>query len=101
MSVLVTGGAGYIGGHVVLALMDRGEIPAVLDDLSTGHRTAVPPTLPFFEGDVGDVDLLAHIIKANEIEAVLHFAAKIVVPEFRFRSARLLFDQYSENPCSS
>jgi UDP-glucose 4-epimerase len=81
MSVLVTGGAGYIGGHVILALLDRGEIPVVLDNLSTGHRSAVPLTIPFFEGDVGDADLIARIIQAHKIEAVLHFAAKIIVPE--------------------
>ena len=81
MSVLVTGGAGYIGGHTVLALLDRGEIPVVLDDLSTGRRSAVPSAVPFFLGDVGDMDLVARIIQIHEIQAVLHFAAKIVVPE--------------------
>jgi UDP-glucose 4-epimerase len=81
MSVLITGGAGYIGSHTVLALIDRGEVPVVLDNLSSGYRIAVPSVVPFFEGDVGDTDLLAHIIQDYKIEAVLHFAAKIVVPE--------------------
>jgi UDP-glucose 4-epimerase len=81
MSVLITGGAGYIGGQTVLALIDRGEVPIVLDNLSTGRRSAVPSAVPFFEGDVGDMNLLEQIIQAHKIEAVLHFAAKIVVPE--------------------
>src|SRR2546423_2084834 len=81
MSVLVTGGAGYIGGQTVLALLDRGEIPVVLDDLSTGHRVAVPPGVPFFLGDVGDSELIEHVIEVHRIEAILHFAAKIVVPD--------------------
>jgi len=81
MSVLITGGAGYIGGHTVLALLDRGEIPIVLDNLSTGYRSAVPSAVPFFVGDVGDLNLVEHIIKTHKVEAILHFAAKIVVPE--------------------
>ena len=54
MTILITGGAGFIGGHTVLAFIDRGEIPIVLDDLSTGNRAAVPSGVPFFAGDVGD-----------------------------------------------
>src|SRR2546423_629130 len=81
MSVLITGGAGYIGGHTVLALVDRGEIPIVLDNLSTGDRSAVPSGVPFFCGDVGDLDLVQRIIQLHQVEAILHFAAKIVVSE--------------------
>ena len=81
MSVLVTGGAGYIGGHMVLALLDAGEKVVVLDNLSTGFRWAVPPEAAFVEGDFGDAALVAEIIAAHGVDAVAHFAAKIVVPE--------------------
>jgi UDP-glucose 4-epimerase len=81
MTVLITGGAGYIGGHTVLAFLDRGEIPVVLDDLSTGIRNAVPPEVPFVLGDVGDASLVLKIIREYKIDAILHFAAKIVVPD--------------------
>ena len=81
MTVLITGGAGYIGGHAVLAFLDRGQIPVVLDDLSTGSRSAIPSEVPFIFGDVGDTSLLLQIIEAHKIDAILHFAAKIVVPE--------------------
>ena len=81
MTVLVTGGAGYIGGHMVLALRDAGEAVVVVDDLSTGFRWAVPPDITFYEGDFGDQSLMQQIIAAHKIDAIAHFAAKIVVPE--------------------
>src|SRR3979411_3041983 len=81
MTVLITGGAGYIGGHAVLAFLDRGEIPVVLDDFSTGSRSAIPSKVPFIFGDVGDTSLSLQIIEAHKIDAILHFAAKIVVPD--------------------
>src|ERR1700716_750622 len=81
MTILITGGAGFIGGHTVLAFVDRGEIPIVLDDLSTGNRTAVPSGVPFFAGDVGDTELVLRLVQNHRIDAILHFAAKIVVPE--------------------
>ena len=81
MTVLVTGGAGFIGGHTVLALLDRGETPVVLDDLSTGTREAVPPGVRFHVGDVGDAKLVSRLIREHHISAILHFAAKIVVPD--------------------
>ena len=81
MSVLVTGGAGYIGGHMVLALLDAGEKVVVLDNLSTGFRWAVPPQAVFIEGDFGDQALVAKTIAEQGVDAVAHFAAKIVVPE--------------------
>ena len=81
MTVLVTGGAGYIGGHTVIALSDRCEIPVVLDDLSTGTRPAVPMNVPLVVGDVGDLELITQVIRKHRIDAVLHFAAKIIVPE--------------------
>jgi UDP-glucose 4-epimerase len=81
MAVLVTGGAGYIGSHMVLALVDAGETAVVLDDLSTGFKEAVHPKAKLVVGDVSDEKLVASIIKENKIDAVIHFAAKIVVPD--------------------
>jgi len=81
MTVLVTGGAGYIGGHMVLELLDAGEKVVVLDDLSTGFSWAVPEGVELVVGDFGDQALIDNICKTHEIEAVAHFAAKIVVPE--------------------
>ncbi|MBS0295147.1 MAG: UDP-glucose 4-epimerase GalE [Proteobacteria bacterium] len=78
-SVLVTGGAGYIGSHATLALAARGRRVVVLDDLSTGVREAV--TGAFVQGDVGDASLVTEVIRAHRVEAVLHFAGSIVVPE--------------------
>jgi UDP-glucose 4-epimerase len=81
MTVLVTGGAGYIGGHMVLGLLDAGESPVVLDNLSTGFDWAVPEAVPLAVGDIGDADLVARLIVEHKIDAIAHFAAKIVVPE--------------------
>ncbi|PNE12667.1 MAG: UDP-glucose 4-epimerase GalE [Beijerinckiaceae bacterium] len=81
MTVLVTGGAGFIGGHMVLALLDAGDKVAVLDDLSTGFRWAVPATAKLIAGDVGDAALVDDILARHKINAIAHFAAKIVVPE--------------------
>ena len=79
--VLVTGGAGYIGSHAVLALCDVGWPVAVIDNLATGHRFAVPDDVPFFHGDVGDADLLAEIFASQGTGAVMHFAGSLVVSE--------------------
>lgn len=81
MAVLVTGGAGYIGSHMVLALLDAGEQPIVLDNLSTGFRWAVPEDVAFYQGDVGDAAIVDRIAAAHDIDAIIHFAAKIVVPD--------------------
>lgn len=81
MAVLVTGGAGYIGSHMVLELLDAGERVVVLDDLSTGFRWAVPPEAVFVAGDVGDQALVGRLVDEHGIDGILHFAAKIVVPE--------------------
>jgi UDP-glucose 4-epimerase len=81
MTVLVTGGAGYIGSHMVLELLDAGETVVVLDDLSTGFRGVVPAEARFVAGDVGDQALVARIVDEHGIDSILHFAAKIVVPE--------------------
>jgi UDP-glucose 4-epimerase len=81
LPVLVTGGAGYIGSHALLALLDAGWPVAVIDDLSTGFRWAVPEGVPFYEGDVGDAALLARIFAEQDTRAVMHFAGSIIVPE--------------------
>lgn len=80
-SVLVTGGAGYIGSHAVLALRDAGWPVAVIDNLVTGFRFAVPDDVPFYEGDVEDGALLARIFDEQETCAIMHFAGSVVVPE--------------------
>ncbi len=81
MSVLVTGGAGYIGGHMTLGLLDAGESVVVLDNLSTGFAWAVPDGVTLVVGDTGDAQLVAALIKTHAVDAVAHFAARIVVPE--------------------
>ncbi|MBB3018478.1 UDP-glucose 4-epimerase [Microvirga lupini] len=81
MNVLVTGGAGYIGGHMVLALLDAGHRPIVFDNLSTGFRWSVPEGVPLVVGDIGDFELVLRTLQAHQIDAIAHFAAKLVVPE--------------------
>ncbi len=81
MSVLVTGGAGYIGSHMVHELLDHGESVIVLDNLTTGFDWAVPDRAKLVIGDVGDQALVQKTIKANDVEAVIHFAGSVVVPE--------------------
>ncbi len=81
MAVLVTGGAGYIGSHMVLALLDAGERVVVVDDLSTGFRAAVPPGATLVEGDFGDQALMDRAIAEHGVDAIAHFAARIVVPD--------------------
>jgi len=81
MSVLVTGGAGFIGGHMVLELADRGERVTVLDDLSTGFDWAVAPAAELVIGDVGDRVLLDRLMRTRKVETVMHFAGSIVVPD--------------------
>ena len=79
-TVLVTGGAGYIGSHVVLQLRARNESVVIVDDLSTGFRQAVGDT-PLVVGDVGDRALLARVLTEHRVGTVMHFAAKTIVPE--------------------
>lgn len=81
MAVLVTGGAGFIGSHMVLALLDAGERVVVIDNLSTGFRWAVPPAATLVVGDVGDQDLVGTVIRKYGVKAIVHFAGSIVVPE--------------------
>ena len=80
-NVLVTGGAGYIGSHAVLALKDAGHNPVVIDNLTTGFRWTLPGEVPFYKGDIADDSLVAQIIADNRIEAIMHFAGSIIVPE--------------------
>jgi UDP-glucose 4-epimerase len=79
--VLVTGGAGYIGSHAVLALLDGGWPVAVIDNLTTGFRFAVPEAVAFYQGDIADADLLARIFAEQGTRAIMHFAGSVVVPE--------------------
>ncbi len=81
MAVLVTGGAGYIGSHMVWSLLDAGEAVVVLDCLSTGFRWAVAPEARFYLGDAGDRALLQRVFAENDIDSVVHFAGSAVVPE--------------------
>jgi UDP-glucose 4-epimerase len=81
LNVLVTGGAGYIGSHAVLALIDAGHRPVVIDNLVTGFRWVIPEGVSFYEGDIEDQALVAEIISNEAIDAVMHFAGSIVVPE--------------------
>ncbi|MGL6181335.1 MAG: NAD-dependent epimerase/dehydratase family protein, partial [Aestuariivirga sp.] len=81
MSVLVTGGAGYIGSHMVLALTDAGEDVVVLDNLSTGHWWAISPKARLVEGDIGNEELLDRLMAEHRFDAVVHFAGSIVVPD--------------------
>jgi UDP-glucose 4-epimerase len=81
MSVLVTGGAGYIGSHMVWQLIDAGEQVVVLDNLSTGFKWAVAPEAKLVQGDVGDEDLVGRIIAEHKVAAIIHFAGSIIVPE--------------------
>lgn len=97
MAVLVTGGAGYIGSHMVLELLDAGETPVVLDDLSAGLANAVPTGIVLHVGDIGDESLVDSIIDEHGIDAIIHFAAKIVVPESV--SNPLLY--YENNTCGA
>src|SRR3954469_2530148 len=79
--VLVTGGAGYIGSHAVLALKDAGWSVCVIDDLSNGTRRVVPQGVPFFEGNIADRAFVDRVLSEQRIGAVMHFAGSIVVPE--------------------
>lgn len=81
MAILVTGGAGYIGSVTTELLRARGERVVVLDNLSRGHRAAVAPEVPFYEGDIGDRDLVTRIVREHDIESCVHFAAFAYVGE--------------------
>lgn len=81
MTVLVTGGAGYIGAHMVLALRDRSVPVIVIDDLSSGFESAVPKDVTLVRGNVGDAELVERVLREAKVDAIAHFAASIVVPD--------------------
>ncbi|MBU1213124.1 MAG: UDP-glucose 4-epimerase GalE [Alphaproteobacteria bacterium] len=81
MTILVTGGAGYIGSHMVLELRDAGEDVVVLDNLSTGFAWAIPDDVRLVVGDVGDEALVQRVIAEHHVDAIIHFAGSIIVPE--------------------
>jgi UDP-glucose 4-epimerase len=81
MTILVTGGCGYIGSHMVHALADAGEPVVVLDNLSTGFDAALPKAVPLVVGDAGNQNLVADLIRAHAVTEIIHFAASIVVPD--------------------
>jgi UDP-glucose 4-epimerase len=93
-AILVTGGAGYIGSHVLLQLRARGERTVVIDNLSTGFRQAVIDS-PLVVGDVGDRELVGRVIREHEVDTVMHFAANTIVPE----SVRDPLKYYANNTC--
>jgi UDP-glucose 4-epimerase len=97
MGVLVTGGVGFIGSHMALELLGAGEDVLVLDNLSTGHRWAVPDEARFVEGDIGDHNLVRRLLLRNPIDAIIHFAGSIVVPE----SVADPLGYYLNNTCKS
>jgi UDP-glucose 4-epimerase len=96
-TVLVTGGAGYIGSHAVLALADRGWPVIVLDDLSNGSAQAVPDGVPLVTGKAGDAALLATVFADYRVGAIMHFAGSIVVPE----SVERPLDYFANNTLTS
>jgi UDP-glucose 4-epimerase len=81
MTILVTGGAGYIGSHMVHELHDAGEAVVVLDNLSTGFRFLLPSAVPMIVGNTGDQELVTQLIAQHRVDAIIHFAASIVVPD--------------------
>jgi UDP-glucose 4-epimerase len=97
MTVLVTGGAGYIGSHMVRELVDAGESVVVLDNLTTGFARLVAQGVPLVVGDTGDQELVTRLIRRHRVEAIIHFAASIVVPD----SVRDPLDYYRNNTVNS
>jgi UDP-glucose 4-epimerase len=95
-TILVTGGAGYIGSHTVQQLLARGESVVVLDNLSTGFRQSVPG-VPLFDGDVGDAALVGSLLQQHGIRTVIHFAAHTIVPE----SVADPLKYYGNNTCQT
>src|SRR5271155_1755691 len=99
MTVLVTGGAGYIGSQMVRELADAGERVVVLDNLSTGHRWAVAKDVPLIVGDTGDQALVSRLIRDHNVESIIHFAALVVVPE-SVRNPLLYYRNNTSNSCT-
>ena len=97
MAVLVTGGAGYIGSQMVHDLVDAGERVVVLDNLSTGHRRAIPEGVPLIVGETGDQALVTRLLREHSVATIIHFAASIVVPD----SVRDPLGYYRNNTANS
>jgi len=97
MSILITGGAGYIGSHMVHELVDAGERVVVLDNLSIGFDWAVARDVPLIVGDTGDQNLVTQIIREHEVDSLIHFAASVVVPD----SIREPLGYYKNNTVNS
>lgn len=81
MTILISGGAGYIGGQMVLDLVDHGREVVVVDNLSTGSRASVPAGVAFHVADVGDFETMLSLLKRHQVRSIIHFAARIIVPE--------------------
>ncbi len=97
MAVLVTGGAGYIGSHMVHRLLESGEDVVVLDNLSTGVKENLPAECELVQGDVGDEALVSNLFQSRPFDSVIHFAGSIVVPE----SVAYPLDYYHNNTVAS
>ncbi len=95
--VLVTGGAGYIGSHVALALLETGRRVVVADNLVTGRRDLVPEAADFVELDIGDIERVSQLLADHPCRAVLHFAGSTIVPE----SVENPLKYYGNNTCAS
>jgi UDP-glucose 4-epimerase len=95
--IFITGGAGYIGSHVVLALLNAGKSVVVFDDLSTGLSDLVPKSVPFIKGDVGDISLVRETLRAYGCQSVMHFAGSIINP----KSFEVPLDYYANNTSAS
>lgn len=97
MAVLVSGGAGYIGSHMVLRLTDAGIDTVVLDNLTTGFDWAIDQRATFVQGDAGDTDFVTDVIRKHDVDEIIHFAGSIVVPE----SVENPLKYYANNTCTS
>jgi UDP-glucose 4-epimerase len=97
MAVLVTGGAGYIGSHMVYRLLESGEEVVVLDNLSTGVKENLPPNSELIKGDIGDEVLVSRLFQSRPFDSVIHFAGSVVVPE----SVAQPLDYYRNNTAAS
>lgn len=97
MTILVLGGAGYIGSHTVYELIDNGEDVVIIDNLLTGHKEAIHPKARFYKGDIRDREFLDDVFKKEKIDAVIHFAACSLVGE----SMEKPLKYYDNNLCGT